>query len=124
MILLLSCKKKHLEKKEFYSENEVQLAHFARTMGHPARAAILLAIVKNGGEMDGQIVEVPALSQATVIQHLRELKRAGFITGRIFGAKAKYGIDWDAINSFDKNVNDFLHLLRECKVEDTKQQGF
>jgi DNA-binding transcriptional ArsR family regulator len=106
-----------VDKKEHYSENEVQLAHFARTLGHPARAAILLAIVNNGGEVEGSIVEVPALSQATVIQHLRELKRAGLITGRIFGAKAKYGIDWDAINSFDKNVMEFLHLLRERKAE-------
>jgi DNA-binding transcriptional ArsR family regulator len=108
-----------VDKKEFYSETELKLAHFAKTMGHPARAAILLAIVKCGGEVDGKIVEVPALSQATVIQHLRELKRAGLITGRIFGAKAKYGIDWDAVVSFDKNLNQFLHLLREGKVENS-----
>lgn len=104
-----------MEKKELYTDHEIKLAHFARSMGHPARASILLAIATHGGEVDGKIVEVPALSQATVIQHLRELKRAGLITGRIFGAKAKYGIDWEAITSFNDNVSHFTEMLRNGK---------
>jgi predicted transcriptional regulator len=101
-----------VEKKEQYKESEVVLAHFARTLGHPARAAILTALVDKGGMVEGEIIAVPALSQATVIQHLRELKRAGFIQGRIFGAKARYHIDWETIQKLDSQVSAFLHMMR------------
>jgi DNA-binding HxlR family transcriptional regulator len=62
--------------------------------------------------VEGEIIAVPALSQATVIQHLRELKRAGFIQGRIFGAKARYHIDWETIQKLDSQVSAFLHMMR------------
>lgn len=104
-----------MEKKEQYKESEVVLAHFARTLGHPARAAILTALVEKGGVAEGEIISIPAISQATVIQHLRELKRAGFIQGRIFGAKAKYHIDWDAIQKLDTQVTAFLTIMRTAR---------
>ncbi len=58
--------------------------------------------------MEGEIVEIPQLSRATVIQHLRELKRAGLIHGKIFGTKAVYKIDFDNLNKFFNSFESFM----------------
>lgn len=92
---------------ENYNELERQVAHFSRAIGHPARVAILMAIVKNGNLIEGEVVNVPQLSSTTVIQHLRELKRAGIIQGRIFGVKSKYSIDLDEM----KRLAGFMELF-------------
>jgi len=92
---------------ESYSELEKQVAHFSRAIGHPARVAILMAIVKNGNLIEGEVVSVPQLSGTTVIQHLRELKRAGIIQGRIFGAKSKYSVDILEV----RRLSEFMELF-------------
>jgi ArsR family transcriptional regulator, arsenate/arsenite/antimonite-responsive transcriptional repressor len=93
---------------------EQELAHFTRAIGHPARVAVLLAIAKNGNLVEGDVIEVPPLSKATVIQHLRELKRAGLIDGRIFGVKSKYWIDKD---NFEKFIRDFSSFSSQINIE-------
>jgi hypothetical protein len=86
--------------KENFGSLEMELAHFTRAVGHPARLAVLLAIARKGGEVDGETLEIPQLSNATVIQHLRELKRSGLVYGRIFGARARFGIDYEKLRAF------------------------
>jgi ArsR family transcriptional regulator len=86
---------------------EQELAHYTRAIGHPARVAVLLAIAKKGNLVEGDVIDVPPLSKATVIQHLRELKRAGLIDGRIFGVKSKYWIDKDNFEKFKKDFSSF-----------------
>ena len=96
---------------------EQELAHFTRSIGHPARVAVLLAIAKQGNEIEGEVIDVPPLSKATVIQHLRELKRAGLVNGRIFGTKSKYWVDKEnfekfktAFAAFERQMNDSLDI--------------
>jgi Fe2+ or Zn2+ uptake regulation protein len=79
---------------------ESELAQFTRAIGHPARVAILLAMAKEGNTITGRVIEVPSLSPTTVIQHLRDLKRAGLIKGHLFGAKAHYSINMDELHKF------------------------
>ena len=81
---------------------EQDFAHYARVLGHPARITILLEMIKAGGTIDGKIVHVEGMSPTTVIQHLRELKRAGVIDGRIFGARSNYWICNDALVNFKR----------------------
>ena len=47
---------------------EKELAHFIRAMGHPARVAVLLAMARRGREIEGETVDIPAISPTTV-QH-------------------------------------------------------
>lgn len=84
------------------------MAHFTRAVGHPARIAVLLEIAKRGYKIQGEIIEVPQLSKATVLQHLRELKRAGFIQGRIFGARAEYQLDTRLLEEFGTIFTEFM----------------
>jgi predicted transcriptional regulator len=76
-----------------YKEDEVQLARFAKALSHPARIAILKLL----GSMDtcfcGEIVEELPIAQATVSQHLKELKDSGLIQGCIEPPKVRYCIE-------------------------------
>lgn len=69
----------------------------------------MIEIAKRGNSVFGEIIEIPPLSKATVLQHLRELKRAGFIQGRIFGTKASYSLDLENIAKFHEAFHQFIH---------------
>lgn len=97
-----------------FSALEKELAHYARAIGHPARIAVILAILRRGNKVQGEIIELPAISRATVQQHLRELKRAGIIQGRIFGAKAEYSIDKEALKKFAASFTSFMEESKEA----------
>lgn len=108
-----------MPEKESYNPLENELAHFTRAIGHPARVAVLLAIANKGGEVDGEFLDIPQLSPTTVIQHLRELKRSGLIKGRIFGARARFSIDYDKLREFDVVFRSFF---AEVRPKDTAKQ--
>ena len=80
-------------KKEAFSNNQNRLADLAKALAHPARIAILEFLAKQDACVCGDIVEEIPLSQATVSQHLAELKRIGLIKGEIEGPKVCYCID-------------------------------
>jgi ArsR family transcriptional regulator len=73
---------------------------------------VLLEIARRGSKISGEIIDVPQLSKATVLQHLRELKRAGFIQGRIFGAKAEYQLDNKLIEDFNDVFASFVNEIQ------------
>jgi DNA-binding transcriptional ArsR family regulator len=102
-----------LEEKIDYTEFEKNLAHFARALGHPARIAVMIEIAKKGFVIRGENIEVPQLSQATVLQHLRELKRAGILQGRIFGAKSEYKLDLENLRKFDEDFHAFMEHFKK-----------
>ena len=67
--------------------------------------------------MEGEIVSVSGVSPSTVIQHLRELKRAGIIQGRIFGAQCKYGLNQEILHEFHKTWNDTMSsIIQSSKI--------
>lgn len=80
-------------KSEAFTREENELATFAKALGHPARIAILQYLIKQQSCICGDIVNELPLSQATVSQHLKELKTSGLITGEIEGVKTCYCID-------------------------------
>lgn len=96
-----------------YSDQAVQIANFCRAIGHPARIAILMAIARNGNVVEGEVVEIPQLSRTTVIQHLRELKRAGLIQGKIFGTKSSYSVDTATLRSINALIADFFEEMQK-----------
>lgn len=81
-----------------YTEEQEQLARFAKAMGHPARMAILEFLAHQESCFFGDIHEELPIAKATVSQHLKELKEAGLIQGEIEAPKVKYCINrtnWD-----------------------------
>ena len=89
------------------SSLEKEISRLSRVLGHPARISILLAMAERGNVVKGEIIPVPDVAPATVIQHLRELKKAGLIHGRIFGLNAHYYIDKDSITKLCKLYEEF-----------------
>ena len=92
-----------------YETVELDLAALAKAMAHPARIAILKVLAKRDTCVCGDIVEELPLAQATVSQHLKELKNSGLIKGEISGPRTCYCIDgevWEyARNHFETFFN-------------------
>ena len=84
------------KKQEFLSE-ELALSEFAKALSHPARIAILQTLAEKQMCICGEIVEVLPLAQATVSQHLKELKNAGIIKGEIEGNSICYCLNMDTL---------------------------
>ena len=82
-----------LTKTAVFSQQENQLAEYAKAFAHPARVAILQYLVQHKSCICGDLVEVLPLSQSTVSQHLKELKRIGIIKGNIDPPRVCYCID-------------------------------
>ncbi|HEY1006088.1 MAG TPA: metalloregulator ArsR/SmtB family transcription factor [Sphingobacteriaceae bacterium] len=96
-----------LNKKTEFSEADQRIADLAKTLGHPARIAILRILAERNSCICGEIVEVLPLAQSTVSQHLKELLKAGLIRGTVDGPKSCYCIDPETIKELSGNL-DFL----------------
>jgi len=91
-----------------FAAEDVSLADVAKSLGHPARIRILKILTDMNLCMCGDIVDQLPLSQATVSQHLKELKRVGLIQGNVEGPKTCYCIDNQRIEEIrDKFANLF-----------------
>jgi len=105
-------------KTELFTSNQNQLANWARVLGHPARIAILQYLLKQNSCVCGSLVDELGLAQATISQHLRELKDAGLITGTVEGTSVCYCIEpkaWaKAQAAFDKLFNAFKPIGSSC----------
>lgn len=84
-------------KYEHYTPKQNQFATIAKALGHPARVAILEYLVSVNQCICGDIVNELPLSQATVSQHLKELKNAGLIKGNIEGNSICYCINGEVL---------------------------
>ncbi|HEY6572215.1 MAG TPA: metalloregulator ArsR/SmtB family transcription factor [Candidatus Eisenbacteria bacterium] len=67
-----------------------ELAMLAKALAHPARAAIVRLLLSGGECVCGGIVDRLPLAQATVSQHLKVLKEAGWIEGAVDGPRVCY----------------------------------
>jgi predicted transcriptional regulator len=82
-----------LTKTEIFTEEQNKLAVMLKAIAHPARIAILQQIIKANACICGDLVEELGLAQATISQHLKELKNAGIIQGTIEGVSICYCIN-------------------------------
>lgn len=85
---------------DLFSEAQNELANLAKVLGHPARIAILQYLIEAKSCINGDLVEELGLAQATISQHLKELKSVGIIQGSIEGTSICYCINperWQGI---------------------------
>lgn len=80
-------------KTEIFSEKQNRLALMMKALAHPARIAIIQQLIKTKACICGDLVDELGLAQATISQHLKELKNAGLIKGTIEGTSVCYCID-------------------------------
>ncbi len=98
-----------LVKSEIFTDQQNVLSNYAKVLGHPARIAILQHIFKSNSCICGDLVEEIGLAQATISQHLKELKRLELIQGNIEGTSVCYCINPEKWTNMKNLLFDFLN---------------
>jgi ArsR family transcriptional regulator len=88
-------------------EQERLVAMF-KALGNPIRFEIMKFLVTHPGCITGDIVEYLPIAQATVSQHLKVLRQAGFIVGTVEGTATSYCLDEDNIAWFRSKVGEIF----------------
>ena len=101
-----------LTKTQMFTANQNDLAQFFKVLGHPARIAILQHISAQDACICNDLVEEIGLAQATISQHLKELKSVGLLKGDIEGKRMCYCIDVDRWNTIQQQLNSFFNTTR------------
>lgn len=97
-----------LSKTEIFTNEQNEIALFAKVFGHPARVAILQHLFKIDACVCGDLVSEIGLAQPTISQHLKELKHLGLIKGRVEGTSVCYCIDSENWEGMKKVMIQFL----------------
>ena len=105
-----------ITKSEIFTEKQNKLATMMKALGHPARIAIVQHLVKSQACICGDLVEELGLAQATISQHLKELKNVGLIKGTIEGTSVCYCIDGKVWNQY-KSIFEAFFVTIEHKDE-------
>ncbi len=99
-------------KTSLFTAEEVKLANLAKALSHPARISILRFLSEKKSCVCGTIVDAIPLSQATVSQHLRELRDAGLIQGEIDGPRVCYCIHAEGLEAAFRQLSEFTNSCR------------
>jgi predicted transcriptional regulator len=97
-----------LTKTEIFTDEQNKLASMLKALAHPARIAILQQIINANACICGDLSAELGLAQATISQHLKELKSAGLIQGTIEGVSVCYCIEPRTWSMLKDQVNGFL----------------
>lgn len=98
-----------LTKSEIFTDEQNKLAFLFKALGHPARVAILQYIINQKACICNDLVDELGLAQATISQHLKELKNTGIIQGTIEGKSVCYCIDEKLWKQIQKEFNAFFN---------------
>ena len=101
-----------LTKTEIFTDEQNRLASMLKAMAHPARIAILQQIINANACICGDLVDELGLAQATISQHLKELKNAGLIQGTIEGVSVCYCIEPTAWALLSKELGMFFNSYK------------
>jgi len=96
-------------KTDIFTPQQNELSQVAKVLGHPARIAILQQVASAEGCVCGDLVNEIGLAQATISQHLRELKNIGIIQGTIEGTSVCYCINIDRWNEIQSLLSHFFN---------------
>ena len=97
-----------ITKTEIFSEKQNRLAVMMKALAHPARIAIIQQLIKADACICGDFVYELGLAQATISQHLKELKNAGLIKGTVEGTSVCYCIDHKVWKQYRKEMETFF----------------
>lgn len=85
-------------------EDQERLTAMFKAAGNPMRFDILKFLVTHPGCITGDIVDHLPIAQATVSQHLKVLRDAGWISGVVDGPARCYCLDAENIAWFREQV--------------------
>lgn len=108
-----------ITKTDLFTDTQNGIAAAAKAFSHPARVAILQFLLRSNACINSDLVQELGLAQATISQHLRELKDIGIIQGTIEGARMSYCINparWEEIKKQFNAIFDQFELAdpKDC----------
>ena len=106
-----------LAKTDLFTNQQNRVAELAKAFAHPARVAILQLLAEKKACVCGDLVDELPLAQATVSQHLKELKRIGIIKGDIDPPRVCYCINepvWEEARQVFGQVLDTFRVEQSC----------
>ena len=117
-IVILQYNNMGLTRTDIFTDKQNKIARIAKALAHPARIAILQQLIKEKTCICGQLVIEIGLAQATISQHLRELKEAGLIKGVIDGPKVCYCLDITSLKEikaiFSEFTSEAIASITDC----------
>lgn len=85
-----------------------RLVAMLKAIGNPIRFEILKFLITHPGCITGDIVQYLPVAQATVSQHLKVLREAGWISGVVQGPAMCYCLDEANIGWFRQKVGEIF----------------
>ena len=101
-------------KTDLFTKEQNELANLAKAFAHPARVAILQYLLESNKCINGDLVNELGLAQATISQHLRELKNIGLIQGNIEGVSMSYCINPEKWDNVQRLFNGMFDKIQSC----------
>jgi ArsR family transcriptional regulator len=89
-------------------EEQERLVSMFKALGNPTRFEIMRYLVTHPTCITGDIVEYLPIAQATVSQHLKVLRQAGFVSGTVEGTATSYCLDEDNITWFREKIGEIF----------------
>ena len=80
------------------------LANCFQALSHPVRLQLLRVLVTRSECICGDVIAIDSFSEATILNHLRALQRAGFIQGELEGQRRCYRLNADMLDTFKRLV--------------------
>lgn len=84
-----------ITKSELFTVQQNEIANYARVLAHPARIAIIDHLLITNRCINSDLVQELGLAQATISQHLKELKSSGMIQGTVEGNAMNYCLNYE-----------------------------
>jgi len=100
-----------ISKTELFTPEQNEIANIAKAFSHPARIAIIQYLIKANACINGDLVQELGLAQATISQHLKELKDAQIIQGTIEGSKINYCLNVQRLNEIKDQFNPMIEQI-------------
>jgi len=103
-------------KTDLFTDEQNEIAAMAKAIAHPARIAILQELLKTNAYICGDLVTELGLAQATISQHLKELKNIGLIQGTVEGTSICYCIDPKVWKIYKQRFGALFSSMPETKA--------
>ena len=100
-----------ITKTEHFTQEQNDISILLKALAHPARIAIVEYLLSVETCICNDIVAELPLAQATVSQHLKELKNAGIIQGTIEGNAICYCINPDTFRKMEHFIAQIFHKI-------------
>lgn len=102
---------------DLFTAEQNEISKIAKALAHPARVAIIDYLLKSNACINGDLVTELGLAQATISQHLKELKNMGIIQGTIEGVSVSYCINpvrWSEVKDLFSGLFDQYKGIVSC----------